>query len=153
MIKDSGNRSTFETGAVRDIQEGKGRCDLMPLYVVSNLLNEAAGGDYVLQRIAQFTENGNTKHLYYALAGFSEVAFGGVPETMILETSKHFEEGARKYGENNWQKGLPVNCYINSAIRHYLKWRRGDNDENHHLAFVWNCICCIWEVDYHHEQK
>ena len=37
VIKDSGNRREFETGAVRDIQEGKGRCDLLPLDVVANL--------------------------------------------------------------------------------------------------------------------
>ena len=34
MIKDSGNRREFESGAVRDIQEGKGRCDLLPLDAV-----------------------------------------------------------------------------------------------------------------------
>ena len=37
VIKDSGNRREFETGAVRDIQEGKGRCDVLPLDVVANL--------------------------------------------------------------------------------------------------------------------
>lgn len=30
-LKDSGARREFESGAVRDIQEGKGRCDLLPL--------------------------------------------------------------------------------------------------------------------------
>ncbi len=30
MIKDSGNRRQFDTGAVRDIQQGKGRYDLLP---------------------------------------------------------------------------------------------------------------------------
>lgn len=30
MIKDSGNRREFDSGAVRDIAEGKGRCDLLP---------------------------------------------------------------------------------------------------------------------------
>ncbi len=30
MIKDDGSRHEFNTGAVRDIQEGKGRCDLLP---------------------------------------------------------------------------------------------------------------------------
>ena len=30
-IKDSGDRTEFATGAVRDMREGKGRCDLMPL--------------------------------------------------------------------------------------------------------------------------
>lgn len=28
VLKDSGERRQYETGAVRDIQEGKGRCDL-----------------------------------------------------------------------------------------------------------------------------
>ena len=35
-ILDSGNRRTFQTGAVRDIQEGKGRCDLLPLLTEKN---------------------------------------------------------------------------------------------------------------------
>lgn len=36
QIKDSGHRRTFKTGAVRDIQTGKGRCDLMPLHQVAD---------------------------------------------------------------------------------------------------------------------
>ena len=62
----------------------------------------------------------------------------------FLEVAKHFEEGAKKYGEDNWQKGIPTHCYIDSAVRHYLKWLRGDNDEPHDRAFVWNILCCIW---------
>ena len=148
MIKDSGERRTFETGAVRDIQEGKGRCDLMPLQVVARLL-EIRTGDYIIKAIAAFLDKQDTKLLYAALLSFSHVAFHGQIETMILETAIHFEQGAKKYGENNWQKGLPVNCYMDSALRHYLKWRRGDKDEFHHRSFVWNLMCCIWEVDYH----
>ena len=30
MIKDSGERTKFETGAVRDMHEDKGRFDLLP---------------------------------------------------------------------------------------------------------------------------
>ena len=63
---------------------------------------------------------------------------------MLLEVSKHFEEGALKYGENNWQKGIPESSYIDSAVRHYLKWLRGDNDEQHDRAFIWNIMCLIW---------
>ncbi len=148
MIQDSGERRTFDTGAVRDIQEGKGRPTLMPLRVVSRLLGKQTG-DYIFQSIAGFTEPGETRYLYAALLKFVTIAFGGEPETLILETAIHFEEGAKKYGENNWQKGLPVNCYLDSAIRHYLKYRRGDKDEDHARSFAWNLICCIWEVDYH----
>lgn len=151
MIKDSGNRTTFESGAVRDIQENKGRCDLMPLAVVATLLENLTGGDYIVGEIGKFAQTGKTAHLYKALIDFSIIAFNDSVESMLLETSIHFSEGAKKYGENNWQKGIPSSSYINSALRHYLKWRRGDKDEMHHRAFVWNIMCCIWEVDYHAE--
>lgn len=36
-IKDSGERREFETGAVRDIQEGKGRYDLLPWEAIHEL--------------------------------------------------------------------------------------------------------------------
>ena len=151
MIKDSGNRTTFESGAVRDIQENKGRCDLMPLAVVATLLENLTGGDYIVGEIAKFTKTGKTEHLYRALIDFSIIAFNDSVESMLLETSIHFSEGAKKYGENNWQKGIPPSSYVNSALRHYLKWRRGDKDEMHHRAFVWNLMCCCWEVDHHVE--
>lgn len=148
MILDSGNRNTFDTGAVRDIQEGKGRPTLMPLQVISRLLGKQTG-DYIFQCIAEFTEKGETRYLYAALLRFVTMAYAGETETMILEAAIHFEEGAKKYGEDNWKQGIPLNCYLDSAIRHYLKYRRGDNDEPHDRAFVWNLMCCIWEVDYH----
>ena len=46
VILDSGERRQFETGAVRDIQEGKGRCDLMPLNVVGYILEDNVQVDH-----------------------------------------------------------------------------------------------------------
>ena len=141
-IKDSGDRTEFSSGAVRDMREGKGRCDLMPLEVVRDFLE-----DEVIGYIANFIQDGDTDELYNALDAFVP-AFGD-EATVLLEVAKHFEEGAKKYGESNWRLGIPVHCYVDSAIRHYLKWRRGDKDEPHDRAFVWNLMCCIWEVDHH----
>lgn len=141
-ILDSGNRRQFETGAVRDIQHGKGRCDLMPLRVAAKVID----GDSILDDIGLFRDTGDTQHLYFALQTAARM-FDGLAD-MLLQVAKHFEEGAEKYGENNWQKGIPANRYIDSAVRHYLKWLRGDNDEPHDRAFVWNLLCCIWEVDF-----
>lgn len=147
-IKDSGNRREFNTGAVRDIQEGKGRCDLLPLGVVSKITN-----NHVLNHINEFQFHNDTLRLEMALKEFvtnytdwcqgSSFAKTGFPNTM-LEVSKHFEEGCKKYGERNWEKGIPTHCYIDSAVRHYLKWLRGDTDEPHDRAFCWNILCCIW---------
>lgn len=146
-ILDSGERRQFETGAVRDIQEGKGRCDLMPLEVICKYFKKPIFG-----LLGMFLKDCNTAHLYECIRLFSsyygEETTPATDCTMFLEVAKHFEEGAKKYGENNWQKGLPVHCYIDSAVRHYLKWLRGDKDEPHDRAFVWNLMCCIWEVDF-----
>lgn len=140
MIKDSGERTQFDTGAVRDMRKGKGRCDLMPLGVVAEILD-----DVVIRDIAMFQQTGDYRDLSDAIIHFSNVRKWTLEETM-LETSIQYEEGANKYGENNWQKGLPTWCYIDSAVRHYLKWLRGDKDEPHDRAFVWNLLCCMWEV-------
>lgn len=138
MIKDSGERREFETGAVRDIQEGKGRCDLLPLDVVARFRGQ------ILTDISQYQENGDIKHLENALQRFTDKYMNKNVSATFLEVSKHFEEGAKKYGEYNWQKGIPTHCYIDSAVRHYLKFLRGDTDEPHNRAFVWNILCCIW---------
>lgn len=142
-IKDSGARREFETGAVRDIQEGKGRCDLLPLDVVGHLLINPS-----FSYINKFVVSGDTDYLFRALTAsgvYNDVY------TMALEVSKHFEAGCKKYGERNWEKGIPVRCYVDSAVRHYIKWLRGDNDEPHDRAFVWNILCCVWTCEHHPE--
>ncbi len=127
----------MDSGAVRDIQEGKGRCDLMPLGVVARLLDSDE-----LRLIADFKDSGDVGFLYQCLKSFKDST-----EEMLLDVAKHFEEGAKKYGENNWQKGIPLHSYIDSAIRHYLKLSAYYDDENHHRAFVWNIMCAIWTVE------
>lgn len=138
-IVDSGHRREFETGAVRDICEGKGRCDLLPLDVVFEYLDAEA-----LDHINAFQQDGDINHLYDLLDLEWRTLRFGCPADMLLEVAIHFEDGCKKYGENNWRKGIPTHCYIDSAVRHYLKFLRGDTDERHDRAFVWNILCCIW---------
>ncbi len=142
-ILDSGARKQFESGAVRDIREGKGRCDLLPLDVVA-LVNGCGEDSHVIRCVDDFCKDGMIIHLCGALEIFTELYFKNSMPSMFLEVSKHFEEGAKKYGEDNWQKGIPTHCYIDSAVRHYLKYLRGDTDEPHDRAFCWNILCCIW---------
>lgn len=163
IIKDSGNRREFESGAVRDMQEGKGRCDLMPLEVVAEYFrlgqyapDPKRSEDYswILWNIANFKNSDytQTSYLYSAMGVFSSRFYDYDP-TMFLEVAKHFEAGAKKYSEDNWKKGIPPKCYIDSAVRHFLKCCRGDEDEPHANAFIWNLMCCIWEVDYRPKEK
>mgnify|MGYP004505898289 CR=1 FL=1 len=138
-LKDSGNRRKFESGAVRDICDGKGRCDLLPMDVVAHYL-----GDDIFWNIKSFQESGNPEYLYRIISIAVTRFWKSDGYSMLLDVAKHFEDGARKYGDNNWRKGIPVHCYIDSAIRHYLKHKRGDEDEPHDRAFVWNIMCAIW---------
>lgn len=135
-ILDSGNRTEFASGAVRDMHEGKGRCDLLPLGVVADLFD-----DPTIQYICEFQKTANIVYLSLALR-FNRV-FDNL-ETLCLEAARQFEDGANKYGENNWRKGIPVRCFIDSGMRHYLKFKRGDVDEPHDRAFAWNIMCAMW---------
>lgn len=100
MIKDSGHRHKFASGAVRDMHDGKGRCDLLP-------------------------------------------------PRAILRLARHFEEGAKKYGERNWEKGIPINSFIDSSIRHIMKYMAGQDDEDHLVAAAWNLMCAMETEEKH----
>lgn len=44
MIKDSGERTEFRTGAVRDMHEGKGRMDLLPWAAIMEIAKHCENG-------------------------------------------------------------------------------------------------------------
>jgi|LSQX01.2.fsa_nt_gb hypothetical protein len=138
MIQDSGARREFKTGAVRDIAEGKGRCDLLPLGIIGKYTE-----DCIFDYIEIYIRTGNVDVLWEVFEYFCNKAYENIL-TGLLEVSKQYEEGAKKYDDRNWEKGIPLHCYIDSAVRHYLKWKRGDTDEPHDRAFVWNILGAIW---------
>lgn len=146
VLKDSGNRRTFSSGAVRDIQEGKGRCDLLPVGVCASMMDSPQIAD-CLCYIDAFMHDKNDEYLYKAIREFCSY-IGWDVETCLLETSIHYEDGANKYGEHNWEKGIEIHSFIDSGIRHLLKFVRGDLDEPHDRAFVWNMLGAIWTNKY-----
>jgi hypothetical protein len=52
----------------------------------------------------------------------------------------HYANGAKKYGDRNWEKGQPLSRYIESAERHLFKMKLGYTDEDHESALVWNIL-------------
>jgi hypothetical protein len=94
LIPDSGARSEFSTGAVRDAMQGKGMPSLMPIIA-------------------------------------------------LHAVSKRFEDGAVKYGANNWQKGIPLSRYVDSIYRHLWSFMQGCDKEDHGAAIIWNAMCLI----------
>jgi hypothetical protein len=100
-VKDSGKREFFNTGAVRDTEEGKLRIDLLFKYV---------------------------------------------PMGALMRITQHYVNGAKKYGNHNWQKGLPASRCISSALRHLYQYFMGDRSEDHLAAVCFNVIAILhWE--------
>lgn len=72
--------------------------------------------------------------------------FDLIPYYGLERLAQHFENGAKKYGPNNWQKGIPVRTYWNSAARHIGKAIDLQEDEDHQAAAVWNLMCAMWTI-------
>lgn len=47
-------------------------------------------------------------------------------------------EGAAKYGDHNWQKGMPGWDLLNRTIRHTYLYISGDRSEDHLAHAAWN---------------
>jgi len=93
-MKDSGKRTSFKTGAVRETDSGRGYYELLP------------------------------------------------PEP-IRRLAVHYERGAGKYPDRNWEKGMPWSRCTRSLLRHAFQWLAGDNSEDHLAAVVWNAFALM----------
>ena len=92
VTKDSGERQSFSTGMVRDVQKGKARFDL-------------------------------------------------VYKPLLWRWAELMARGAEKYGERNWEKASTeeeMNRFKASAERHLQQYLRGDSDEDHAAAVIFN---------------
>ena len=55
-------------------------------------------------------------------------------------------EGACKYGDYNWTRGIPASVMLNHAIRHIYLYLAGDEGEDHLAHAAWNLLAvCHFE--------
>lgn len=66
-----------------------------------------------------------------------------LPAAAIIRVSKHYELGAKKYTRLNYQKGMPISAFMDSALRHIFKYLDGQNDEDHLSAAAFNVLGAI----------
>ena len=76
-----------------------------------------------------------------------------LPPCALIRLSKHFEKGAADHGERNWEKGIPMHSFLDSALRHLFKYLDGMDDEDHLCAAAWNIICAMWTEEKHPEMQ
>ena len=88
------DKRVFDTGAVRDSNDGKIRPDLISPYMLKSL-------------------------------------------------GKVLAEGAKHYGERNWEKGMSNECLKESLSRHYVSLMAGEDDEDHASKLIFNAMALI----------
>ena len=66
-----------------------------------------------------------------------------LPFYALDRLAKHYENGAVKYGDNNWKKGQYLMRYLSSALRHLTKWAMGFREEDHLAAALFNIAAII----------
>ena len=72
--------------------------------------------------------------------------FDLVPWETIRALAIHYEKGCLKYGDRNWEKGIPVSSFLDSSIRHLTQVVDGRDDENHLIAAIWNAVCAYQTI-------
>ena len=71
-----------------------------------------------------------------------------IPAGSLADVVEVFTMGAKKYGDDNWSKGLSYRRYFGSIMRHLWAWFSGeDNDKesgiNHLAHAAANCMILL----------
>lgn len=172
-LADTGNRTDLGSGGLRDINPENGRCDLLPASAITQYMSAVAltahpeytkNPDLVsaFHDIMKYMDWGDFKFLNQALTSMiihhwyktphSEA--NSVPQDVMfaqamMDLSVHYKNGALKYEERNWERGLPVHSFIDSAVRHLCKEMLGWTDEPHDMAIMWNLFGAIWTIQHY----
>lgn len=56
----------------------------------------------------------------------------------LYRTGEWLLAGINKYGERNWELGIPISRFVASLERHLLKYKMGMQDEDHLAAIMFN---------------
>ncbi len=70
-----------------------------------------------------------------------------IPTLPYRRLAQHYENGAAKYGPDNWKKGQPLMRYVDSAERHLNCLKAGEPLEDHATAISWNMFAYVWTLN------
>lgn len=65
----------------------------------------------------------------------------------LRRLAETYAEGAAKFGQFNWENGMPVTDLLNHAIAHVYKFLGGDRSEDHLAHAAWNLLGAIHSME------
>lgn len=165
-LNDTGARTVASTGALREPATGKGRFDLTSptiARVLESMLPAIDDGTLYLSRENIFLlyatidayywlEDDDSEHLNHAIQNII-YACGWDSESpsisnAMMRLARHYENGATKYADRNWEKGLPISRCFDSGVRHMQRYIDGDRSEDHLAAAIWNFLAILHYKEY-----
>lgn len=87
----------------------------------------------------------------------ANVRFDLICPTMLERLARTMAEGAEKYGEQNWCKGIPIKDCLNHLEAHIQLWKNGDDSEDHlahaiaNLMFIVHFETSCRHHEHHHQ--
>jgi len=70
-----------------------------------------------------------------------------IPIIALKRIANLYAKGAKKYGERNFEKGIPSSRYIASLMRHLFQYLEGDKEEDHAAAVCFNILGIMYNEE------
>ncbi len=67
-----------------------------------------------------------------------------IPPEALKRLAELYARGAAKYGEGNFEKGMPFRRVYASLLRHLFSWAMAEHDEDHLAAVAWNAFALMF---------
>lgn len=71
-----------------------------------------------------------------------------IPTLFLRRLAELLERGANKYGDRNWEKGMPLKVFLDSAFRHLVAVMEGKEDEDHPAQAAWNIMAFMQTLEW-----
>lgn len=85
-----------------------------------------------------------------------KLRFDLIPVLPLEELVFTITLGANKYGDRDWERGMPYGRMFAAMLRHAWAWWKGESrdfeDRNHHLAAVAFCALALMELERTHPE-
>ena len=95
----------------------------------SGLPDSGSRREFLTGAVRDVTEMKGTYHL--------------LPPRAMRALAIHFQRGGVKYKPRNWEKGIPLEVFLDSLIRHAFSILEHSHVEDHAAAVAWNALAFI----------
>jgi hypothetical protein len=61
----------------------------------------------------------------------------------LRRLAERYALGSKKYGDFNWEKGMPINDLLNHALSHINQFLSGDRSDDHLAGAAWGLMASM----------